>query len=123
VDADADRAPSIPSDLEDHDRDQKADNRVTDFPAESNEGCARDDAQGDEAVHAGMLSVGNEGGTAQSFARMQADPCGQFVAQEKPMSPAPASAHRCESSSGWKRRWIVSKRATQAETKIPSTTA
>jgi hypothetical protein len=47
-DADADRAPGIPGDLEDHDRDQQTDDRVANLPAESNEGGTRDDAQGDE---------------------------------------------------------------------------
>src|SRR5829696_4151456 len=81
-DAYADRAPGIPADLEDHDRDQQTDDRVANLPAESHEGRARDDAQGDETVHAGMLSVGNEGGTAHALARVQTHTCSQFVAQE-----------------------------------------
>ena len=48
--------------LQDHERDEWPHKRIADFPAQSNQGCACDDAEGDEAVHAGMLSVGNEAG-------------------------------------------------------------
>ena len=64
VDAATDGAPRVPGDLEDHERDQKADDRIADLPAEADERRARDDAEGDESVHAGMFAVGDEGGTA-----------------------------------------------------------
>ena len=98
-DADADRAPGIPGDPEDHDRDQQTDDRVANLPAESNEGRTHDDSQGDEAVHAGMLSVSNEGGAAQSLARVQTDTRGQFVAQEADEAGS-GKRPQIESSSG-----------------------
>jgi len=49
--------------------------------------------------------------------------CAASSLPTKPTSPAAASTQRCESSCGWMSRSIDSYRATQAETKIASTTA
>ena len=53
-------ATRVPGDLEDHERDRQADDRVTAWEAESDDDRARDDAERDEAVNASMVAVGDQ---------------------------------------------------------------
>src|SRR6266536_1968465 len=73
------RAPGVPGDLEDHHRDRKADDRITDRGAERNDGRAPNDAQRDEAINPGMVAVSDQRRARQSLPRPQTHLCGQLV--------------------------------------------
>ena len=72
----------VPGDLEDHDGDREADDRVGDLGAERDHDGARDDGERDEAVDAGMISVGGHSGASEPPARRQAHPRSELVAHE-----------------------------------------
>ena len=59
------RPPGVPGDLEDHERDQETDDRIGDRHARGNDGRTGDHADRDEAVNAGVVAVGHEGGAMQ----------------------------------------------------------
>ena len=77
-----DRAPRIPGDLEDHERDRETDDRVANARAERDHDRARDDAQRNEAVDAGVIAVGDQRRTRQPPARAQPYLRGQLVTDE-----------------------------------------
>src|SRR5215204_6020760 len=56
-----DDAPGIPGDLDDHECNQEADDRVSSGEAERDEGGARDDTERDEAVDACVVAVCDQG--------------------------------------------------------------
>jgi hypothetical protein len=77
-----DRAPQVPSDAQDHDRDRQADQGVGDVEAERDDDRARDDREADEPVNASVVSVGDERGTVEAGAGAQAHLGRDLVADE-----------------------------------------
>ena len=78
----SDRAPRVPSDLEDDACDEKTHDRVGPGEAERDDGGARDDAQGDEAVDASVVAIRDERGTRELPSRPQAYLRRDLVAEE-----------------------------------------
>ncbi len=68
----ADGVPGVPGDLQDHEGDRQADDRVGDLSTERDHDRTRDDTQRDEAVNARMVSVRCHRRARESFARVQA---------------------------------------------------
>ena len=60
-----DRPPRVPRDLEDHQCDQQADDRVGDVKAKSDHGSTGDNTQAHVTVHARMLAVGDQRRTVE----------------------------------------------------------
>jgi hypothetical protein len=60
-----DRLPAFPGDAEDDERDEEADDRVGEFESECDDGGAGEDAETDEAVDPGVVTVGYKGGALQ----------------------------------------------------------
>jgi hypothetical protein len=77
-----DRAPGVPGDLDDHERDCEADDRVGDVGAERDADRARDDAERDEAVDSGVVAVGDQRRAREAPAGPVADGGGALVADE-----------------------------------------
>src|SRR6266566_5116413 len=77
-----DGVPAFPGDVEDDEGDDEADDRVGEFQSDRDDGGAGEDAEADEAVDAGVLAVGGEGGALQSAPGAQAYLGGEFVADE-----------------------------------------
>src|SRR5438105_15265491 len=77
-----DGVPALPGDAEDDGGDYEPDDRVGQVEAEGNDCGAREDSEADEAVDAGMVSVGDEGGTVQPTSGAQATLGGDLVADE-----------------------------------------
>ena len=77
-----DGAPGVPGDLEDHECDRESDQRVGDWCAEADGDGAGDDAEGDVAVGAGVVAVGDQGGAGESAAAAESDLGGELVAEE-----------------------------------------
>ncbi len=74
--------PGVPGDLEDDERDGEADDRVADRCAERDDDGARDHAEGDVTVDAGVVPVRDQGRAFQTAAAAKADLGGYLVAQE-----------------------------------------
>jgi hypothetical protein len=66
-----DDPPRVPGDFHDHDGDREADQRVSAVEADRDEESARDHAERDEAVGAGVLAVGDQGRAAEPAASAQ----------------------------------------------------
>ena len=60
------QTPAVPGDLEDHERDDEADERVADRGSEGDDDRARDDPEGDEAIGPSMVAVGNQRGARET---------------------------------------------------------
>ena len=77
-----DGVPGVPGDLEDHEGDREADDRVGDLRAERDDDRARDDGERDEAVDAGVVSVGGHRRAPEPPPRRQAHPRRELVADK-----------------------------------------
>src|SRR5215211_5663804 len=77
-----DHAPGVPRDLEDDEGDEQSDDRVGDLGAEGDDAGARDDAERDKPVDAGVVAVSDEGGAREASARAQPDLGCDLVADE-----------------------------------------
>jgi uncharacterized protein involved in oxidation of intracellular sulfur len=84
----ADGVPRVPGDLQDHERDREADQRVTDLEPERDDGGARDHAERDEAVDPGVLAVGDQRRAREPAAGPQAELGCELVASEPEGSKA-----------------------------------
>jgi hypothetical protein len=77
-----DDSPRVPGDLEDDEGDGEADEWIGSGEAEGNEGGAGDDGEGDEAVDAGVVSVGDQRGAVEAPTGSEPDLGGDLVADE-----------------------------------------
>jgi hypothetical protein len=71
-----------PGDLEDHKRDNEADDRIADRYAEGNDDRAGDDSEGDEAVRASVVAVGDQRRTGETTTCTKANLGGDLVPDE-----------------------------------------
>ncbi len=74
--------PGVPRDLQDYDGQDETDQRVSEREAERDDDGARDDAEGDVAVDAGMVAIGHERGAVEPPAGSQAYTRRQLVPEE-----------------------------------------
>src|SRR5262245_47433308 len=77
-----DEAPGVPGDLEDHERDEEADDRVRARQTDCDEGSARDHAERYEAVRPSVVAVRDESRAGEPLPRAKTNVRGQLVAQE-----------------------------------------
>jgi hypothetical protein len=77
-----DRSPGVPGDLEYHQSDDQADDRVTAREAKGDDDRARNDGERDESIDAGVVAVGDEGGTRKTPSRSQPHLRGDLVADK-----------------------------------------
>src|SRR6266545_8142484 len=73
-------APGVPGDLEDHERDREADQRVGDLDAEPDDERAGNDAEADQGIDASMIAVGDERRAPQPPPRPEPDAGRDLVA-------------------------------------------
>lgn len=78
----ANGVPRFPGDAQDDQCDHEADDRVGDLRAERDDDRARNNAEGDEAVDAGVLAVGDHRGARESPSSAEPYPGGKLVAGE-----------------------------------------
>ena len=72
-------SPRVPCDLEDHEGDEEADERIAAGQAERGEDRARDDSDGDEPVRPRVVAVGDESRAREAPAGAKPDPGGELV--------------------------------------------
>ena len=77
-----DQSPRIPRDLEDHERDDQADDGIGSRQPEGHECGARDDPEGHQAIGARVVAVRDEGGARETVPRAKTNLRGQLVADE-----------------------------------------
>src|SRR5262249_14705294 len=75
-------APRLPGDPKDHEGDREPDERIGDLCAECDEGCARDDPEGDESVRAGVVTVCDKRGAVQTTSGAEPDEGCDLVPRE-----------------------------------------
>lgn len=68
-----DESPRVPCDLEDHERDKQADDRVCAWKSDSDESGAHDDAERHEPVSSSVVPIGDERGTRESSSRSKSN--------------------------------------------------
>src|ERR687891_2000706 len=73
-------APGVPDDLEDHERDREADERVGDLDAEADDQRAGADAEADEGIDASAAAFGDERRAVEPTAGAQPHAGGDLIA-------------------------------------------